>query len=210
MQVEIFSDVVCPFCWIGKRQFETALKQFEHADQVQVIYRSFELDPNTPKDIDSDIYDMLSRKYSITREQAIESNVRVAQSGSQVGIKFNIDKARVGNSFDAHRLIHLATAYNKGSEMLEALHKAYFTDGVKISDIDELVKIAQDLGFESNLVREMLQGDDFKQDVRRDEQMAQKAGVTGVPFFLIDSKFAISGAQGPDNFLSALEQISQS
>lgn len=207
MRVEIFSDVVCPFCWIGKRQFEAALEKFEHAGEVEVIYRSFELDPNTPSDIDMDVYDMLSKKYSITREQAIESNVRVAQSGAAVGIEFHVEKARVANSFNSHRLIHFANANGKSHEAFEALHKAYFSDGVRIDDIDELVKVGVELGFEENELREILQSGAFSEDVRADEQRAREIGVTGVPFFLIDDRYAISGAQGTENFLAALNQI---
>lgn len=207
MKVEIYSDVVCPFCWIGKKQFEAALEQFDRKDDVEVVYRSFELDQKAPVENQHDIYDMLSHKYGMTREQAIESNERVAQSAAAVGLEFNIAKAHVTNSFDAHRLIHLAATQNLQHEAFEKLHKAYFTDGIHIGHKDELVKIGVSLGIPESKVLQMLESDQFSAEVRADENRAKQIGVTGVPFFVIDEKFAISGAQGTDNFLAALNEI---
>lgn len=208
MKVEIFSDVVCPFCWIGKKQFETALEQFEHKDSVEVLYRSFELDQNAAVENDDDIYDMLSKKYGKPRDVMVESNKRIVQSGALVGLELNFEKTHVTNSFDAHRLIHLASTKNLGHVAFETLHKAYFTDGIHIGRKDELAKIGESLGFTSAEVMEMLESDKFEAQVREDETRAQQIGVSGVPFFVIDDKHAISGAQGTENFLGALEEIS--
>lgn len=209
MKVEIYSDVVCPFCWIGKKQFEAAVEQFENKDDVEVIYRSFELDKNALVENEHDIYDMLANKYGISRDQAIESNERVAQSGAQVGIDFQIAKSHVTNSFDAHRLIHFAASKNLQHEAFEALHKAYFSDGIHIGRRDELVKIGELLGFDETEVLEMLESDEYSDQVREDQARAEQVGVTGVPFFVIDEKYGISGAQGTENFLATLNQIDQ-
>jgi len=209
MKVEIYSDVVCPFCWIGKKQFEAALEQFENKDDVEVIYRSFELDKNALVENEHDIYDMLANKYGISRDQAIESNERVAQSGAQVGIDFQIAKSHVTNSFDAHRLIHFAARRDLQHEAFEALHEAYFSDGIHIGQRGELVKIGESLGFDETEVLAMLESDEYSDQVREDEARAEQVGVTGVPFFVIDEKYGISGAQGTENFLATLDQIAQ-
>lgn len=207
MNVEIYSDIVCPFCFIGKRQFEQALEKFEHKDEVTVMYSSFELNQDAAIDVEGDIYDMLTSKYSISRDQAIESNERVRQSGSQVGIEFHINEAHVTNSFNAHRLVKLASTQGKQNEALEALHSAYFEHGVHIGHVDELTKIGVLLGLDSSEVSTLFEGDQYSDEVRTDEARAREMGVTGVPFFVFDSKYGLSGAQGEENFLAILDQV---
>lgn len=207
MKVEIFSDVVCPFCWIGKTQFELALEQFEGDEDVEITYRSFELDPNMSKTSNKSVIDMLVEKYSVTREQAIESNMRVKESAAKVGLEFNIDNAKAVNSLDSHRLIHFAQQQSKGPQAFDLLHQAYFRDGKDINDIEILCAVAEHLELDVEMAKAMLETDELTQEVRADEQRARELGVTGVPFFVINDEYGISGAQGTEQFLAALKQI---
>ena len=209
MNVQIFSDIVCPFCYIGKRQFGLALEKFEHRDDVQVLYRSFELNKKASVENDFDIYEMLASKYSMSREQAIEANERVAMSGESVGIEFHIEKAQVTNSFNAHRLCHLASKHGLQAQAFEALHRAYFSEGIHIGRIDQLIEIGTAIGLDKNEVESMFNRDYLSDAVRDDETLAADLQITGVPFFIIDGKYAISGAQGEENFLSFLDQVWQ-
>ncbi len=207
MQVDIWSDIVCPFCYLGKHQFEQALERFEHKDEVEVIYHSFELDASAALENPLDVYDMLSQKYGMTREQAIESNQRLAEQAQELGLDFHQDKIKLTNSFDGHRLIHFAATKGKQAEMVEILYRAYFTDGLHIGHHDVLTKLATEAGLDEKEVSAMLDSNDFDEAVRTDEEGAQQMGITGVPFFVIDVQYAISGAQGTESFLSALHQV---
>lgn len=207
MQVDIWSDIVCPFCYLGKHQFEKALEQFEHRDEVVMIYHSFELDPHAELENPLDVYDMLSKKYGMTREQAIESNERIANNARELGLDFHQDKTKLTNSFDGHRLIHYAATQGLQAEMFDALHKAYFTDGLHIGHHDVLTQLAAEVGLDENEVTDVLASDQFAEEVRTDEEGAKQMGITGVPFFVIDVQYAISGAQGTESFLSALRQV---
>ena len=206
MQVDIWSDIVCPFCYIGKHQFEEALADFEHKDNVAVKYHSFELDPNAELYIEHDVYEMLVNKYGINREQAIESNQTLAEKAKQHGIELNVGKSQLTNSFDAHRLVHFAREHNKEQEMLERLHKAYFTDGLHIGEVETLIELANEVGLDKEEAKKVLISDTYTEEVRFDEDAATQLGITGVPFFVIDNKFGVSGAQGKDNLLNALNQ----
>ncbi|MEA2683011.1 MAG: hypothetical protein QOK05_1339 [Chloroflexota bacterium] len=195
MQVEVWSDVVCPWCYIGKRRLEAALRGFEHADQVEVIYRSFELDPGAPQSADGTLAERLSRKYAVTLEQAQAMNRRVSDTAAGEGLEYNLDIARPGNTFDAHRLIHLAAQEGKQAEMKERLMAAYFVEGRPISDRETLVALGSEVGINVERAREVLAGDEFAEDVRTDERDAGRLGISGVPFFVIAREYGISGAQ---------------
>lgn len=205
LTVQIWSDVLCPFCYIGKREFEHALSRFEHKDQVTIEWKSFELDPNAPVRSEEDTYTMLARKYGMTREDAKARSAGVAERAASLGLQFNMDKAVIANSFDAHRLIQHAKSQGRGDAAEERLFKAYFTDGVCISDHAELVKLGTEIGLDAEAVQAMLASDAYTEAVRTDEYEAQQFGIRGVPFFAIDSKFAVSGAQSADHFLGALQ-----
>ncbi len=206
MKVEIWSDVVCPFCYIGKREFESALAQFEHRDQVEVIWRSFELDPRAPAKSEFDMYGMLMNKYGSSREDAKARVSGVVQRAKSIGLEYNMDRAVIGSSFDAHRLIQLAKEKGLGSEAEERLFKAYFTEGAHIADHPTLIRLGKEIGLEEKEVKQMLSSDRFTDAVRGDERQAHLAGVRGVPFFLIDDKLSVSGAQQSATFLGALQQ----
>lgn len=204
MKVEIWSDVMCPFCYIGKRRFEEAMARFPHREQVEVFYRSFELDPSSPRDVGHDVYDMLSRKYGMSREQAIEMNENMKVQAQAVGLEFVFDTMVLTNTFDAHRLIHFAAAHSKMQEMTERLFRAFFTESQHVGDHAVLSTLAEEVGLERSATEAVLAGEQFTDAVRKDEQEARSLGINGVPFFLIDRKFAVSGAQKTEVLLQAL------
>lgn len=206
MTIEIWSDVVCPFCYIGKRELERALAQFEHADQVQVTWRSFELDPDAPVRSEHDMYGMLVAKYGGTREDAKARVEGVVQRARTVGLDYQMDKAVMGSSFDAHRLLQLAKTKGKGDAMKERLFKAYFTEGAHLADTATLIRLGSEVGLDGGEVAEMLSTSAFTDAVRKDEQDARRVGVRGVPFFVVDNKYSVSGAQPSEVFLGALRQ----
>jgi predicted DsbA family dithiol-disulfide isomerase len=210
MKVDIWSDVRCPFCYIGKRKFEAALAQYEHKDSVEVEWHSFELDPNAETLPDADAVEYLANRYGRPRDWAEEMHQNVTDTAAEVGLKFNLAQSVVANSFDAHRLIQLAKTEGLGDEIEEKLFEAHFTNGVDISNHDSLIEIGVAAGLDKLSVATMLQGKDFTDEVRYDEQTAQSIGVKGVPFFVFNQKLAVSGAQPPEAFLGAMRQAAES
>lgn len=206
MKVEIWSDIVCPWCYIGKRRFETALTRFAHSDQVEVVWRSFELDPNAPQQVTGTLSEMLSQKYGVSPERAAAMNAQVTTLAAREGLDYQLDHARPGNTFDAHRLIHLAADHNQQAAAKERLMHAYFTEGAPISDPETLVSLGAELGIPTEATRSMLASDTYARDVQADERRATQLGIRGVPFFVIDEQFGVSGAQEADVLLGALEQ----
>ena len=206
MKVEIWSDFVCPFCYIGKRRFEQALAKFPHKNHVEVIYRSFELDPHAARDSKHDTHEMLAAKYGMSYEQAQAMTNNVAQQAAGVGLTFHFNTAIQTNTFDAHRLMYFAASHGKMHTMTERLLQAHFTDSEHIGNHKILVALAKEIGLDPNETANMLAGEEYAEEVRKDEQEARTIGVQGVPFFVINRKYAISGAQPSEVFLSALEK----
>ena len=206
MQVEIWSDVVCPWCYIGKRRFEHALEKFEHAGAVDVVWRSFELDPSAPTDGNLDLVTRLSRKYGVSREQAEAMNRRVTDLAAAEGLEYRLDIARPGRTFDAHRLLHLAADRGRQDELKEALLAAYQTQGEPIADHAVLTRVAVAAGLDEDEVREVLADGKYAEDVRQDEREAHELGISGVPFFVIDRRYGVSGAQPSELLLEALDR----
>jgi predicted DsbA family dithiol-disulfide isomerase len=206
MKVEIWSDVMCPFCYIGKRRFEQALEQFEYADKIQVEWRSFQLNPEMETDPDLNINEYLAETKGWSPEQARQMNNRVTDMAKELGLEYNMDQAVVANSFDAHRLIQFAKEHGKGDEMEETLFRAYFTDGRNIADHGTLIVLASDVGLNTDETSKMLESDRFANQVKHDIQIAASMEIRGVPFFLFDRKYAISGARETEVFLKALKQ----
>ncbi|MBV8599741.1 MAG: DsbA family oxidoreductase [Actinobacteria bacterium] len=202
MRVEIWSDVVCPWCYIGKRRFETALSQFEHADEVEVVWRSFELDPDAPPRRGSSA-EHLMRKYGWTAEQVAASNERLRGLAGAERLDYRLEETQGGNTFDAHRLIHAAAAAGRGDEMKERLLRAYFTEGVAVGDRQELVDVASPVVPDA---AEVLASDRHADEVRADEREARVLGIHGVPFFVFDRRYAVEGAQASEVILGALRQ----
>ncbi len=205
MQIEVFSDVVCPWCYIGKRRLEEALSTFAHADDVQVTYRSFQLDPSAPATSEFTLEQMLARKYGTSVEQAKQMNDRVGDLAATVGLDFRLDRARPANTFLAHRLLHFAASRDLGNELTERLMRAYFTEGVRIGDRDELLSLAVEVGLDGTEAAAVLGGNAFTDVVRADIALARAFGATGVPFFVFDRTYAISGAQETAVFAEVLQ-----
>jgi predicted DsbA family dithiol-disulfide isomerase len=201
LNVEIWSDVVCPWCYIGKRRFEAAVEQFD--GEVEVTWRSFELDPGAPPVREHTASEHLAAKYGMSREQAETSHAQMTELAAQEGLEYHFELAKGGNSFDAHRLIHLAAANGLEDEVMERVMRGYFTEGVAIGDREALIALAHESGLDA---RAALEGDDYADAVREDEDLARRIGIRGVPFFVLDRRYGVSGAQPADILVQALEK----
>ena len=206
MKVEIWSDVVCPCCYVGKRRFEAALAAFQHADDVEVTWRSFELDPRAPAEREGDYVSRLAAKYEVSAVEAQAMVDRMTDSAATEGISMRFDLARPGNTFAAHRLIHLAGERGVQDAVKERLLAATFTDGEPIGDRDTLVRLGADAGLDADEARSVLETDAYADDVRADERQAAAFGISAVPFFVIARTYGISGAQPAPVLRSALER----
>lgn len=195
MKIEVWSDIVCPFCYVGKRRLEAALADFPHRNQVDVVWRSFELNPDAPSETGEPLDAMLARKCGMGLDEARAANARVSAMAAEVGLDFQLDQPRSGNTFDAHQLTHLAAEHGLGDAAKERLLRAYFTEGRAIGRLDELVALGLELGLPEVDVRAALEGAAYGSAVRADEREAGEIGVQGVPFFVFDRRLAVSGAQ---------------
>lgn len=206
MKIEAWSDVICPWCYIGKRRLELALAKFPHWENVQVIWRSFELDPNSPRQLPGTLEEMLAQKYGVSPQEAAAMNARVTEVAKEVGLEYRLANAHPGNTFDAHRLLHFAASKQLGDGAAERLMHAYFSESLAVGDHAALARLAPEFGIAENEALTMLKSDAYAKDVRADEARAANFGVTAVPFFLIDENVAVSGAQPVEVFASALQQ----
>lgn len=204
IRVEIWSDVVCPFCYIGKRQLEKALSEFEARNEVEIVWKSFELNPGAERNSSRTVYESLSRKYGQSLAWAKERTGQVAAWAASIGLNFDFDRAHPANTFDAHRLIHLAAEAGLQGEAEERLFAAYFTEGKRIDDPKTLQSLGTELGLPAEKVERFLAGDQFAAEVRQEEEEAHALGVSGVPLFLFDRKYVVSGAQPVEIFLKTL------
>ncbi|KAA6433984.1 DsbA family oxidoreductase [Dyadobacter flavalbus] len=206
MKVEIWSDVMCPFCYIGKRKFEKALEQFPHKDKINIEWKSFQLNPQMKTEPGRSINDYLAETKGWTPDYAEQVTDHVTNLAREVGLEYNMEKSVVANSFDAHRFVQFAKTKGKGDDAEEQLFKAYFTDGKNTADHEVLIELGIAIGLDASELRKVLEGTRFSDEVRRDIYEAQQVGARGVPFFVLDRKYAVSGAQQPETFLGALEQ----
>ena len=207
IKVEIWSDINCPFCYIGKKNFERALEKFPRAESVEVEWKSFELDPagHPPKGADN--IDLIAKKYGRDRAWVESMNQRIADMGKENGIVMNLGHLIPANSFRAHKLLHMAKFYGIQNDLKEALFRAKFTDGKDIDDEEVLMNLAVSVKLDPEEVKEVLSGKRYNQDVRMDEEEASRMGIRGVPFFVINQTEALSGAQPPEAFLEVLESM---
>lgn len=208
IHVEIWSDVMCPFCYIGKRKFEQALEQFPGKDAVEVEWKSFQLNPDMKTEPSKNINEYLAEHKGISLARAKEMNERVTAMAAEVGLTYDLGRAVVANSFDAHRLSHFAKKHGRQDAVEERLFKAYFTEGKNTADHGTLVSLAVEAGLNAEEVRAMLAGTEFSDDVNRDIYEASQVGARGVPFFVFDNKYAVSGAQPSELFLQVLNKVS--
>ena len=208
MKVEIWSDIMCPFCYIGKRHFESALQKFDHAGDIEVEWKSFQLDPSIPADISvgTTVYEYLAEKKGVSVDQAKQMHTGVMEMAKAAGLEYNFDIAKVANSLNAHRMIQMAKSKGLGDAAEEKLFKSYFTEGRNFGDKDDLIKMGIEIGLSEVDVNESLENDDYAYKVKQDIQEGEKLGVRGVPFFVFDRKYGISGAQPIEAFSQTLEQ----
>lgn len=206
MKIEIWSDVMCPFCYIGKRKFEAAFENYENKQDISVEWKSFQLMPDLITDPNKRSDEFLAENKGITIEHARAMNGHASQMARDAGLTFNFDKAIPANTFNAHRLIHFAKSHGKQDQAEEILFKAYFTEGHNIDDIETLVKLGTTIGLDADSVRTVLQNGSFADDVRQDIYESRQLGVSGVPFFVFDRKYAVSGAQASEVFRQVIEK----
>jgi predicted DsbA family dithiol-disulfide isomerase len=198
VNVEIWSDIACPWCAVGKRRFEKALAAFDRRDDVTVTWRSFELDPGAPAERPGPRDAHLAQKYGMSVEQAREMHERMTQTAAGEGLDFRFDKARSGNTFDAHRIVHLAKQHGLQDEMNERLLAAHFTDGELVSDHATLSRLALEAGLPEDEIDDTLATDRYADEVREDEAAARALGIGAVPTFVVDRRIGVSGAQPPE------------
>jgi protein disulfide-isomerase len=207
MKIEIWSDIMCPFCYIGKRQLETALAKFPN-DEFIIEWKSFQLDPSITPQADKDVYTFLAERKGISVEQSVEMHKSVVERAKSVGLEYHFDKAIISNSLNAHRIIQLAKTKNVGEEMEEIFFKAYFTDGRDLNNDLTLIELALQAGLNSEEVQEVLQNEGlFLKEVNADIDEAREIGVQGVPFFVFDRKYAVSGAQPVETFVQTITEV---
>jgi len=207
MKIEIWSDIMCPFCYIGKRQLETALKQFPN-DEIDIEWKSFQLDPTITPQSGKDVFTFLAERKGMSVEQSIEMHKNVTERAKSVGLDYHFEKAIISNSLEAHRIIHLAKTKNLGDEMEEIFFSAYFTEGRDLNDGPTLLELGEKAGLDKNEVLEVLKNEHlYLKDVEHDIKEAQEIGVQGVPFFVFDRKYAISGAQPVEAFVNTINEV---
>jgi predicted DsbA family dithiol-disulfide isomerase len=205
MLVEIWSDIACPWCYVGRARFAAALGQFEHRDEVTIVWRSFELDPDAPAEREGSHAERIARKYGRTLEDVAEMDAQLTAAAAADGLTIDFSRVRSGNTFDGHRLVHLAAAHGKQDAMKERLLRAYFNEGALISDHATLQDLGVEIGLPADEVRELLLTERYAEEVRDDERTAQSAGISAVPCFVIDRKYGASGAQPPETLLEFLQ-----
>jgi predicted DsbA family dithiol-disulfide isomerase len=206
MQVEIWSDVICPWCYIGKRRFEQALADFARRDSVQVIWRSFELDPDATRQQAGTLAEMLAKEYRVSLQEAAAMNSYVTRLASEIGLEYQLSAARPGNTFDAHRLLHFAASRQLGERASECIMHGYFSAGLAVGERAALSRLAPQFGIAESEALAVLESDDYADAVRADEARAAALGVSGVPYFLLDEQTAITGAQPVRLFAETLQQ----
>lgn len=200
---------MCPFCYIGKRKFESALEQFAHKDEVEITWKSYQLQPGLKSAEGKNINQYLAEIKGVSVEQATEMNAYVGNMAKEVGLNYDFDNMKVANTLDAHRLIHLAAKHNKQTEAKERILKAYFTEGTDVSNHEELARLGIEIGLDSSEVSGMLASENYLYDVKQDQQEAANLGVQGVPFFVFNRKYGVSGAQPSEVFLQTLEKVKE-
>jgi protein disulfide-isomerase len=207
MKVEIWSDIMCPFCYIGKRRFESALKALPQKDSIEVVWRSFELNPSLQYKPDRDAYSYVAEIKGQSREWSVKVHDSLAQTAKSIGLDYHFETAKITNSFDAHRIIQLAKNHNLTDEVEERFFKAYFTDGELMSDHPTLIRLAVEAGIAEDEAAHVLATDRYAEEVRKDAAEARSLGANGVPFFVMDRKYGVSGAQETAVFTETLQKV---
>jgi predicted DsbA family dithiol-disulfide isomerase len=209
MRVDIWSDIVCPWCYVGKRRFESALAAFDAGEDVEIFHRSFQLDPSAPRGRTSSRQEMLMKKYRLTPEQMAATDARMTQLAAEEGLDYHLEATVTGNTRDAHQLVHLAREEARQDAMIERLYRAYFSEGRSVFELDSLAELAADVGLEADAARVALREGRYEPAVQGDIDIARRIGVTGVPFFVFNGKYGLSGAQPASVFLEALSKAAE-
>lgn len=204
LTIDIWSDVICPYCYLGERYLIQALQLFEHADEVVIAYHAFELNPGARSQYDESLNELVARKYAIEVDQAATAHQRLEREAASAGLTWNLSQARPANTFDAHRLIALARDQSRGGAAVHRLFRAYFEEGELVSDRATLLRIGDELQLQN--VDEMLTSDDYVDLIRAEETEALNLGIAGVPAMLIDSKFMVNGARSPEDLIAVLDR----
>lgn len=207
MKIEVWSDFVCPFCYIGKRELEIALRSYEKRDEVEVVFKSFELSPNASVKYVGNIHEIIASKYGISVAQATASNNRIVERAKSIGLNYNFDAIKPVNTFDAHRLVHYANTMGQMNAMSELIFKAYFVESQDLSNHDVLAELASQVGLHKETVLQVLASDQFAEAVREDERVARERNISSVPHFIMDGQYVVSGAQSSEVFLNALRAL---
>lgn len=208
LRIDVWSDIACPWCYVGKRRLERALEQFPHAKEVEVVWHSFELDPGAPAERDPSVShaERIAKKYGMSTAQAKANSDRLCETARAEGLAFDFDHIRSGNTFDAHRLVHLGHHQGLQNAVKERFMKAYLEQGALMSDHATLTRLAVEVGLRESDVTDVLASDQYAAEVRADEAKARELGINGVPFFVVDGRLGVSGAQTPQILLGALTQ----
>ena len=209
MNIEIWSDIVCPFCYIGKRNLESALNQLNLHDEVELTWHSFELSPGIHPDGSQTIYEFLAWKKGISLQDSMQMHAQMSETARHAGLHYDFDNVIPANSLKAHRLLHLAAENHLQNEMNEKLFAAYFTEGKNISDDDTLIQLAIAVGLPGERVNQTIGSDEFSDAIQQDIEEAGRIGIQGVPFFVFNRQYAISGAQPPDSFVNVMKKLHQ-
>ena len=209
LKVQIWSDIMCPFCYIGKRRIEEALQNFEHKENVEIEWKSYQLDASFVASPEDNMVEHLEEKYRKDSDWAQNMLDNMTENAKAAGLDFHFEKAVLANSFNAHRLLHLAKKYNLANDLEELLFKAYLTEGKNVNDLDTLSKLGIEVGLDAEAIAQVLNSDTYGAEVQQDQEEANAIGVQGVPFFVLDNKYAISGAQPATAFLETLEKVWQ-
>lgn len=209
MKIEIWSDIACPYCYLGKRRLDIAIEELAFADEIEVVWRSFELDPDAKISYQESKYDLLAEKYDQSKEWAELLCESLTAQGKEIGVEFDFDNNKVTNTFDAHRLIQLAKSHGLSSELKEELLKQFFSNGKLISEKAVLTEAALNVGLSQDSIEQLFGSENFTSDVREEEQMAAEIGIQSVPFFIIDEEYGMEGAQPVEHIKTMLTDIHQ-
>jgi protein disulfide-isomerase len=209
LKIQIWSDIMCPFCYIGKRRIEEALSLFEHKEAVEIEWKSYQLDSSFIASPEDNMVEHLAEKYRKDNDWAQNMLDNMTQNAKTAGLDFHFEKAILANSFNVHRLLHLAKKFNLANDLEELLFKAYLTEGKNVNDLDTLSKLGIEVGLDAEAIEQVLNSDTYGIEVQQDQEEANAIGVQGVPFFVLDNKYAISGAQPATAFLETLEKVWQ-
>lgn len=206
MKIEIWSDFVCPFCYMGERKLELALQEFQHKEEVEITFRSFQLDVDAVKIADKDIYQIIAEKYHISYEESKASNEQIVKAAKEVGLNYRFDLLKPNNSGLAHQIAKFAKAAGKEKILVDRFFKAYFEEGADIGDKETLLDLAKEVQLDLDELNKKLDEEFYKPDVMKDQEEARKLGMNGVPYFVIDGKYGVSGAQSPSHFKAVLDK----